>query len=594
VTADGRPSKDPITVEVIHNYLLATAREMNRNLVRTAYSTIVYENHDFGIDIYDRHARLLAEAPGLALFTRGNDYGLKKIIEYLGEENIHDGDLILLNYPYWSSHHILDVLAVSPIFVGDHLIGYTAAKMHWLDLGQKDAGYVVDSTSIFQEGLVLPCAKIYKRGELNRDLVDIIRFNSRLPDRVIGDMNAQIASCRTGERRVRELVEKFGVEQFETAVEEILDHGERLSRARLAALPKGTWTAEDYVDDDGIDTDRLVKIKVTVTVTDDEMFITYEGSDPATAGPVNLPIGCAIGSAAIAFKAVTTPETPANEGNFRPLRVEAPAGSVMHAEPPVSTFTLWSGILATEIVTKALAQGLPEEIPACSGGDVFTTIGVGTDPATGGLWVESINEGVGFGGHSRGDGENGIMHVVEPGARNTPIEVVETKAPIRIESYALRQDSGGPGRFRGGLGIERTWKFLTDSQALTIMKKTKTRPWGMHGGQDGENGYAVLWPGTPAEEHTGTAHVPMAAGDRLIDYTGGGGGWGNPLERDPQHVLADVRNEYVSAESARDDYGVVIDLDAMEVDEAATMALRKQLSNAAPSTPEGRPNFTTA
>jgi N-methylhydantoinase B len=503
---------DPITVEVIHNHLLATAREMNRNLVRTSYNTIVYENHDFGLGIYDRHARLVAEAPGLALFTRGNDYGLRKLIDHLGEENIHEGDVILLNYPYWSSHHLLDVLAVSPIFVSGRLVGYTGVKMHWLDLGQKDAGYVIDSTSVFQEGLVFPCSKIYERGVLNKGLEELIRFNSRLPDRVIGDMNAQIASCRTGERRVQELVEKFGLEQFEEAVEAILDHGERIARARLAGLPKGTWTAEDYVDDDGIDTDTLVRIRATVTISDEEMSISFEGSHGATEGPVNLPIGCAIGACALVFKAITTPDAPANEGNFRPLRVEAPPGCVMHAQPPVATFTLWSGILAAEVVTKALAQGMPDLVPACSGGDVFTAMGVGIHPDTGELWVEAINEAVGFGAHAGGDGENAIMHLTEPGCRNTPIEVLESKAPVRIESYALRQDSGGPGRHRGGLGIERTWRFLSDARALTLMKKTKTRPWGMHGGRDGASGYAVLQPGTDAEQRIGTSHGPMPQG----------------------------------------------------------------------------------
>jgi N-methylhydantoinase B len=567
---------DPITVEVIHNYLLATAREMNRNLVRTSYNTIVYEIHDFGLGIYDRHARLVAEAPGLALFTRGNDYGLMKIIEFLGEDDIHDGDVILLNYPYWSSHHTLDVLVVSPIFAERRLVGYTAVKAHWLDIGQKDAGYVLDSTSLFQEGLVLPCTKIYKRGVLDKEIEDLIRFNNRLPDRVLGDMNAQIASCRTGERRVQELVAKFGIETYEQAIDEILDHGERITRARLAALPNGTWTAQDYLDDDGIDKDTLVKIKATVTIADDEMIVSFEGSDAATAGPVNLPIGCAIGASVLSFKAATTPDTPANEGNFRALRVESPPGSVMHALPPVPTFTLWPGLIATEVVTKALAQGLPDVIPACSGGDVFSVLGVGHDPESGEMWVEGINEGVGFGGHAAGDGENGIMHLTEPGCRNTPVEVLESKAPILIESYSLRQDSGGPGQHRGGLGIKRHWRFLADSFALTLMKKSKTQPWGMRGGADGASGFALFRPGTESELATGMAYEPMAAGEGLINHTGGGGGWGDPLERDPELVLADVRNEYVSVEAARTEYGVAIHAETLELDADATRALREE------------------
>lgn len=565
---------DTITVEVIRNYLLSAAREMNRNLVRTSYSTIVYEIHDFGLGIYDRHCRLLAEAPGLAVFTRGNDYGLQKMVEFLGYDNIHPGDLILLNYPYWSSAHILDVMAASPIFHEDHLVGFTACKIHWLDLGQKDAGYVLDSTSVFQEGLIMPCSKIYKQGVLNQDLEDLIRFNSRMPDRVLGDMNAQISSCRTGERRVQELVSKFGVATFEAAVEEILDHGERLARARLAKLPKGTWSAEDYVDDDGINKDTLVKLKATVTVTDDEMIVDWTGSDPAVEGPINLPIGLTTGISALVFKGITTPDTPANDGNFRPLRVIAPEGSVMNAQPPTPTFTLWTGLLAPEVITKALAQGMPDIIPACSGGDVFSVMGVGVHPQTGKMWLEATNEGVGFGAHAGGDGENGIMHMSEPGCRNNPVEVLETKAPWLIDTYTLRRDSGGAGKNRGGLALTRSYRFLADASALTLVKKTKTNPWGMANGGDGGNGHVIVRPGTTREEVTGMIYESMAPGDVLVNNSGGGGGWGNPFERDPQIVLQDVRNDYVSIEAAQREYGVVINPDTMMVDVKATSAAR--------------------
>lgn len=575
------PKLDPITVEVIHNYLLSTAREMNRNLVRTSYNTIVYEVHDFGLAIYDRKLRMIAEAPGLAVFTRGNDYALKKMVEYLGEDNIHPGDLILLNYPYWSSHHTLDVLAASPIFYEDRLIGFTAVKIHWLDLGQKDPGYVLDSTSIFQEGLMFPGSKIYKEGVLNTELQELIRFNSRMPDRVIGDMNAQISSCRTGERRVQELVEKFGVETFELAVEEILDHGERLARSRLAKLTKGTWTAVDYADDDGVDRDTLVKIQTTVTIGEDEVVIDFTGSHPATAGPINIPFGCTIGVGALVFKALTTPDTPANEGNFRPLRVEAPPGCVMHAVPPAPTFTLWTALLAVDVVMKAFAEGVPDAIPACSGGDIFSVMGVGVHPQTGKMWLESSNEGVGFGGHAGGDGENGLMHMTEPGCRNNPIEVLEAKAPLVLQDYALIPDSGGAGRHRGGLGLQRSYKFLSDASALTLVKKTKTAPWGMAGGSDGDPGYVLLRPGTDRELRTGMVYETMSSGDVLVNHSGGGGGWGDPFERDPEAVLSDVVNEYVSLAAARDVYGVVIDAATMAVDVPATEALRNMRQSSA-------------
>ncbi len=572
---------DPITVEVIHNYLLSAAREMNRNLMRTAYNTIVYEVRDFGLGLYDRHCRLLAEAPGLAIFTRANDYALKKIVEFLGEDNIHPGDVILLNYPFWSSTHTLDVTASSPIFYDDELVGFTAVKIHWLDLDQKDAGYCLDTTDMHQEGLFFPCSKIYKRGVLNKELEDIIRFNCRMPERVLGDMNAQISSCRTGERRVQELVKKFGLETFTQATAQILDHGERLARARLAALPKGSWSAEDWVDDDGIDKETMLKIKATVTISEDELLVDFTGSSAAVKGPVNIPIGLTMGVGALIFKAITTPDTPANDGNFRPLRVEAPPGSLMHAVPPAATFTLWPGVLATEVVTKALAQGIPDIVPACSGGDLCSMMGVGTHPRTGKIWLESTNEGVGFGGHADGDGEHGIMHLTEPGCQNVPIEVMETKAPLLIERYGLRQDSGGTGEHPGGLGVSRAYRFLAEASALTLIKKTKTRPWGMAGGHTGENCHVILRPGTDQEQITGMVYEAMAPGEVLVNCSGGGGGWGNPLNRDPEKVLNDVRNEYISLTSAERDYGVVIDPDTLTVEAAATETLRNEKKTSA-------------
>ena len=565
---------DSITVEVIRNYLLSAAREMNRNLLRTSYSTIVYEVHDFGLGIYDRECRLLAEAPGLAIFTRANDYALKKVVDFVGIDQLYPGDIVLLNYPYWNSTHTLDVVAVSPIFAQEHLVGFTAVKVHWLDLGQKDAGYCLDTTSVYQEGLVLPCVKIYNRGVLNTELLNIIRFNSRMADRVIGDMNAQISACRTGERRVSELVDKFGLMVYREATELILDHGERLARARLAALPKGTWPAEDWIDDDGIDKDQLVKIKATVTVTGAELIVDFTGSADAVKGPINMPIGNTLGVAAMVFKAITTPDSPANEGNFRPLRVIAPPNTLMHAVHPAPTFTLWTSQLSTEVVTKALAKGMPELIPACSGGDICSVMGVGVHPRTGQVWLEATNEGVGFGGHVGDDGENGIMHMTEPGCRNNPVEVLETKAPWLIERYELRCDSAGPGKHRGGLGVTRVYRFLAEASALTLVKKTKTRPWGIAAGGEGENCHVIVWPGTERERHTGMDRMEMQPGDILINASGGGGGWGHPYERDEYKVLDDVLNDYVSFDSARTNYGVVIDPSTMTIDTEATSALR--------------------
>jgi N-methylhydantoinase B len=565
---------DSITVEVIHHRLLSAAKEMMRNLMRTSYSTIVYEIRDFGLGIYDANGDLLAEAPGLAIFTRSNDYALQNAIEFVGLENIHKGDVLLLNYPYWSSAHTLDVAAFAPIYHGDLLFGFTAARIHWLDLKQKDAGYVLDSTDMHQEGIFFPCTKIVKRGELQSDIVNIIRFNSRFADRTVGDMLAQVSACVTGAKRVEEIVERFGRDDFLAAGAEIAEHGEKLARAGLAALPRGTWSAEDFVDDDGVEKDRLVKMACTVTIDDDEMVVDWSESNDQVSGPINLPYGITMALCSLIFKALTTPDTPATAGNFRPLRIVAPEGNLMHATPPAPTFTLWTGLLAGEVILKALAQGMPDRVPACSGGDVCSMMGLGMDSRTGRPWLEATNEAVGFGGHAGGDGESGIMHLTEPGCRNNPVEVLEVKAPMLIEHYGLRPDSGGPGRHRGGLGISRVYKFLEPASAITLVKKTKTKPWGMEGGADGDNCHVILRPGTTAESVVGGIYEPMLAGEVLVNNSGGGGGWGPAFERDPGAVLQDVREGYVTLAAARRDYGVAIDEATLTLDEEATAVLR--------------------
>jgi len=565
---------DPITVEVIRHRLLSAAREMATNLMRTAYNTIVYEIRDFGLGIYDREGRTVAEAPGLTIFLRANDFALRSVIEFVGRDNMRPGDVFLLNYPYWSSAHTLDMFVCSPIFQRERLVGFTAVRIHWLDLKARYAGYCLDTTDMYQEGMVFPCTRVYRAGELNEDIVNLLRYNSRFPDRVIGDMHAQVSACRIGEQRTAEIVDQYGFDVYEAAINQIMEHGERLARAKLAELPVGTWSAEDYMDGDGVE-DRLVKMKATVTVTPDEMVVDWTGSDPAVKGPINLPYGQTVGVASLVFKAVTTPNTPANDGNFRPLRVIAPPGSLMHAVPPSPTFTLWTGLLAGEVVLKALAQGMPDHVPACSGGDVSSMMGLGVNPRTGRPWLEATNEGVGFGGHAGGDGENGIMMLAEPGCRNNPVEVLETKAPLFIEHYGLRPDSGGPGLHRGGLGVSRSYRFLADSTAAMIVYKTRTRPWSIGGGVSGENNHVILNPNTEHEEHRGGLYRPMGADEVLVNNTGGGGGWGNPFDRDPELVLADVREGYVSADAARRDYGVAIDIEHWTVDVEETSELRR-------------------
>ncbi|WP_167133176.1 hydantoinase B/oxoprolinase family protein [Paramicrobacterium chengjingii] len=564
---------DAITTEIIRHGLLAAAEEIARNLCRTAYNTVVYEIHDYGIGLHDVNGDVVADAPGIAVFTRGNDAGIKHSMEFLGRDAMEPGDVFLINYPYWSSAHTLDPLVFAPIHVDDELIGFASCRVHITDLHQKDPGYVLDSTDRSQEGLVLPASKLYRRGVKNDDVFNIIRFNSRMPKNTIGDIQAQVSACVTGVRRTQELAGKYGVDVLTESMATINEHGETLARLALQKLPKGTWTAIDFVDDDGINKDELVKMQCTVTITDEEMVVDWTGSAENVEGPINLPLGQTEAVSSLIFKSLTTPDSPVVAGNFAPMRVVTVPGSVMHAVPPMPTFTLWTGLLAGEVILKALAQGMPELVSASSGGDVCSMMGLGTNPRTGEPWQEATNEAVGFGGTATHDGEDGIMHLSEPGCRNNPVEVLEAKSSMIIDNYGYRPDTGGAGKFRGGVGVRRSYRFTAPAIGICLVYKTKTAPWSIAGGEEGSPNQIVVNPGTVDEVVQGGSYNTLGAGEVLVNATGGGGGYGNAFDRDPRAVARDVRNGFVSVESARKNYGVVV-TDDFSVDAAATKSLR--------------------
>lgn len=565
---------DSITTEVIRHSMLSAAQEMARNLCRTAYNTIVYEIHDYGIGLHDAEGNTIAEAPGIAIFSGANDFGIQKTLEEMGTGDMFPGDVFMLNYPYWSAAHTLDVLVFCPIFAEEKLLGFASCRVHLLDLKQRDAGYVLDSTDMSQEGIFFPSVKLYERGKIRQDIFNIIRFNSRFPERTIGDLQAEVSAVHTGDVRMREIAEKYGADVLVAAMEEISAHGERLSRAAVAKLPNGSWSAVDYVDTDGVELDKLIEMKVTVTIEDDRMIIDWTATDQPAKGPINVPIGLTIAASRLAFKSLTTPDTVICAGNFRNLEVRTTPGSLMHAVPPLPTFTLWTGLLAPEVIMKALAQGLPDVVPACSGGDVCDVMALGVNPRNGAGWLEATNDAVGFGAHAGGDGEDGIMHVTEPGCRNNPIEVLENKAPMIIDEYGYRVDSGGAGKNRGGVGVVRAYRFLAPTDAIVINYKTRTQPWSVAGGNKGVKNTVLVEPGTDSEREVGCSYNNFDAGGTITNLTGGGGGWGDPLQREVERVVADVRQGFVTAEAARRDYGVVVDPVTLEVDEGATARLR--------------------
>jgi len=563
---------DPATVEVIRNYLTSAANEMQQTLIRTAYNTIIYEIKDFGLSLYNRDLDLVADSPGLTLFLGANDYSLQKAVEHVGEGNFEEGDVLIMNYPYWSSGHTLDVCVIMPVFHAGMLVGYAVSRAHLLDMGQKDPGYVLDSTDVHQEGILFPGTKLYKAGELDEEIRDLLRYNTRVPDKVIGDINAQIAALRTGVRRVVTLYEKYGRETVEASMDRILEYGRMRAHEAVTELPDGTWTAADYADG-AIDDDELLRIETTVTIDGDEMCVDFSGSADQVDSPFNVPIGMTKTVARLCLKTITTPDDESNAGHYAPLTVTVPQGNLYNPSYPAPTFAVWPAMLAVDVIYKALAKGMPDRIPASSGGDILSITIYGEHPDTSKQIVEATNQGVGWGATGDHDGESALMHISETMVQNIPIEVLENKAPVEIDRLTLRQDSGGPGRHRGGLGIRRDFRFTHEIGALSIIQKTETDGWGIDGGKPGAKNAVVLYPDTDRERRTGMMRETFAPGEVLSNQSAGGGGYGDPKDRDPEAVREDVIDEYVSRERAREDYGVAITEDG-EIDWAETEHLR--------------------
>ena len=547
------------TVEVINSYLLSAAEQMRRTLIRTAFNPVIYSVLDFGISMYNSDIEPMAEAPGITSFMGANDYALPRVIEYVGKENLKSGDVVLLNYPYWNSAHSYDAMLFAPVFHKQEKspAAYLAVRAHWMDLGAKDPGYVLDSTNMHQEGLIFPGTKIVKQGIIDHEIIELIRFNSRLPDLTIGDFHAQLAALRVGERQLHELWEKFDRKTVDAAVSTVKNSGEAAAWRALKGIPNGIYKAEDWLDDDGITEDPIL-MSVVVTVSEGGMTVDYSSSSKSVPGPVNLPFGATQSMARTAFKLLTTPELPTNSGHYVPLTVLAKPGTLFHAEYPSSTFTQWTTMSAFELIFKALS-GVISRLPASSGSDEPGFMALGNDPRTGTDFVISNNEGVGWGGNPKNDGASGQMHLSLNIVRNTQIELLENKATLHHEKLELVMDSGGAGLHRGGQGIRRVVRFTSNGEVLSMKKKTQTYPWGAQGGLSPMfTNSMVVWPNTDKAKSLRMRREKMQQEDVFENISAGGGGWGNPLERPVELVVEDVENYKVSLRSAQELYGIHI------------------------------------
>lgn len=548
---------DPVTVEIIRNGFNAAADEMSVNLARSAYTPIIYEMKDYSVALFDRRCRLLGQSPGLPIFLGALEDAVKVTVAKYGEQSMAPGDVYVVNDSYEVGSHLNDVSLFTPVFHEGELVGYAASKAHWIDIGAKEPSQSMSSTSIFQEGYRLGPTRIVRRGRLNRELMDFLTLNSRMPRSIEGDFYAQVASCRTGEQRLQELFMRFGKQVIEEATEAVFAHCERLDREVVAALSDGTWCDQGWMDSDG-NCDEPVLVRLTVTIRGSDIHLDLTGSSPQTCGCLNSGFSQTVSAARLAFKFLINPDVPPSGGTFRNLHVTAPPGCIFAARTPAACQYYYPHLgLMIDLFIKLMANVMPERVTAAQCADPMNVIFDGVRPESGETWVVGEAVAVGWGASRDCDGENGIANYGGGDLKNYPVEVLESKYPIRVLAYGLEPDSGGPGRRRGGLAVRREFETLDDGAHLSLwLERSRTGPWGIFGGhQGGTPRSELLRPGEAPFTGLKCSHVPLPVGSQLRVVTGGGGGYGDPRRREREFVEADIVDGYVTESMAREVYG---------------------------------------
>lgn len=549
---------NPVTVEIIRNALTSVADEMNATLIRSAYTPIIYEMKDCSVALLDADHSVLGQSAGLPIFLGNLEACTKAIEAEYGRDVWEPGDVWIMNDPYITGTHLHDMTVMEPIFsAAKELLGFATSRAHWLDVGSKDPGGTIDSTDVFQEGLRLAPVKVVEAGVQVKSLTQAIGRNSRFYHGAIGDLGAQIACCHTGARRLPEIFERFGSETVLAARDEIFRQAEQLEREFVAAVPDGEYRAEGSIDSDGIN-DVPVHVRVRVVIDGDSMHVDLTETDDACGGPVNCGATQAIAAARVAYKLLVDPNSPPNGGSFRPMTVDVREGSLVGAvEPfPVEWYFTPLGLLI-DLVVKALSDVIPERAAAASYGDSMVIFLSGVDPETKAPWLHVEPTVGGWGAWNGSDGQDALINNVNGSLKDMPIEVLETKFPLRVRHYQYRTDSAGHGKYRGGVGVTREFELLTDATISTWFERSDTPAWGLAGGRDATGPDVVINPGSENEVHAlKSANVTLKKGDVIRTMTGGGGGFGDPEERDRDAVANDVAIGVISEETARSVYGL--------------------------------------
>jgi len=573
---------DPITLSVIYNRLLTLNQEMGVTMINTSISPIFAEVHDFSCAICDWENRIVAQIDGVPSHTASAMEAVKAISRAF-KEDIHPGDVFVLNDPYLGGTHLPDITIMKPIFYDGELQFVAINRAHHGDVGGMEPGsYCPEATELFHEGIRIPPLRIYRNEKPIQDVVDMIRINTRMPDDLWVDMKAQVASCRVAEKRILELIDKYGVPKTRATIEDIHRYAERRMRLEISALKDGVYQGESFLDSDGF-SDDPIRIKVTITIKGDEASVDFSGSDDQVTGFVNSPLANTATCVYVAFlTTVTTPDIPHNDGVYRPIRISAPEGSVVnpHFPAPVASCTLDTACAILEACWIALSQVLPDRVPAGWSrwnGPAIT----GIDPRKDNFYVMFGFNGFGGAGGLPGmDGRHYIGDGIDLGGLIAPnIESNEIDYPHITEFNEFSTDSCGHGEFRGGCGARYRIKLYDENPTLVMFGDGKVHPpYGLYGGRPGSCNIAFINEGRPQQrELKAKEALPLKNNDTYTSYPSGGGGWGDPLDRDPERVRMDTRNEIISTDSARNIYGVVLEGGRLEINTEQTFNLRVKI-----------------
>ena len=551
---------DRFTMDVLREAFIAVADEMFVSLQRTSQSPVIYEVLDFAVGVTDTAGELVSQGNGIAGFLGPLGEAVRAAMERVPD--LRPGDVVATNDPYaGGGTHLSDVALVRPVFAGKALIGFAAAKGHWTEVGGKDPGsWTADSRDVFQEGLQLPFVRFYREGVLDHDLAAVLQANSRLPDQVLGDLVAQAACLEVAERRMLELCERYSVSTVREAMREVHERSEALALAALAKLPAGVYEAEDLIDDDGVGGGPY-PIRVRVTVSPEEMVCDFTGTHEQVDGPVNCTWSGLVSGVRTIFKAVTDPAEPPSDAWFRPLRIVCPPGTIFTARRPAPVAAYFEATEpASDLVWRALSPLLPERLTAGSYVSVCSTSIATTHPDTGEDTLLVEPQPGGWGASAIADGESVLVSVGDGETYTIPAEVCEQRYGIRVERFGFDiVDGAGAGRRRGGRGMVREYRILSERALLTVVfGRHLFPPWGAGGGRDGSVNYVEIVPadGSPIERFGKAARYPLRRGDVVRLVTGTGGGYGEPGEREPELVRRDLADGMISERDAREVYGL--------------------------------------